>query len=215
MIKSQLYKYPLNILIPLVLIAIAAVVVFVVYKMNTIHVNKLPEVPPPVKMHLNTKANFDVNVPVEIMTPDRKNIGLNLNGNSFINIDLANDTITLESLDLKAPDKVPVDNNEISSINIKLNPSYPSTGKLNMRAGYIDLSTDLLITFKLKVPKESLKNADIKMSIPLSGKIDKKAGVIKLSGEATIPPDKLPSPLPVKIQVIATTESSSTSKDDI
>lgn len=211
--KSELYKYPRNILVPVILFIIGMLFVFIVYKLNSVNFNETPDIKSPVKMAINTKANFNVETIVKIGDPEKVNKELNFSGNSLINLDLSNGEIFIEELNLQTQSTdLPEIDIKKSLINITLNSSYPSTGNVDLKSGNMDISLDLIINNKSESGSEE-NQKNIKMTIPLSGSIDRDSGIIKLSGEATIPPRKNNLPLPVSIQVVATTNPETNPKN--
>lgn len=205
--KFEFYKYPRSILIPVGLFIIGMLLVFVVYKMHSINVDEPPNLNTTVQMPINTKANFIVETNVKFGEQDDPPLEANLSGNSEINIDLSDGKIVLEMLDLKAKiEKIPQYKLSKCQVQVKLNNEFPSTGQIDLDTGEMDISLDLLVDYSGKTVKNSNIHKSVNMPIPLSGTIDRKSGIIKLSGEATIPPAKDILPLPVTINVIATTD---------
>lgn len=205
--KLELHKYPRSILIPVALFIIGMVVVFVVYKLNSISVTETPNITTQIKIPINTKANFVVDANVKIGENPAKAATINFSGKSVLNIDLSGGVIVLESLDLKSLEAdIPEYNLVTTPVKVKLNTSYPSTGKIDLDTNNMDLSLDIILAFSFKKKGGKFTATEINVTIPLSGTIDRDSGIIKLSGEATIPPEKVILPLPISINVIATTE---------
>ncbi|MEW5819672.1 MAG: hypothetical protein AB1782_05725, partial [Cyanobacteriota bacterium] len=147
--KSELYKYPRNILVPVILFIIGMLFVFIVYKLNSVNFNETPDIKSPVKMAINTKANFNVETIVKIGDPEKVNKELNFSGNSLINLDLSNGEIFIEELNLQTQSTdLPEIDIKKSLINITLNSSYPSTGNVDLKSGNMDISLDLIINNK-------------------------------------------------------------------
>lgn len=211
--RKELYKYPRNILIPVVFLIIGMLVVLIVYNLNVVKNAKPPVISTPVQMPLNTKAKFLVEASVNLGGKKQTKADINFSGDSNLNIDLANGKIIVENLNLKAKNvSVKGKNYELKDISVNLNPSYPSTGELNLKNGAVDISSDMIINFLFKKKGESFIATKINMTIPFKGNLDQKTGVIKLIGESTIPPGKFSEPLPIRTKVIATTKSDSSKK---
>ena len=212
---SELYKYPRSILIPIILFLIGMVVVFIIYKLNSVKIDEPVNIKPPVQMPLTTQATFNVETSVLIgKSEDTENSNtVNYSGDSTLNIDLSNGKTVLENLELKSDiTKLPEYNIEVTSSSAILNTSFPSTGKVNLDTGEMDISLDLIITFTYKTNNGKSNHKDLNIKLPLSGNIDRDAGIIKLSGEATIPPGKENLPIPVVINVVATSKQTADQK---
>jgi hypothetical protein len=204
--KSEIYKYPRNILIPVVLLLIGMVVVFVVYKMSSQPIVETPELNSSIKLPINTRADFRIDASAKLGDEDEEQTNVNFTGDSGLNIDISNGKIIVETLELQA-EKIDFPEYKLvtTPVTINLNSQYPSTGEIRLDTGEIDLSLDMILAFSIQKENGKFIPVDINMTVPFSGTIDRNSGIIKLSGEATIPPDKLLTPLPVCVGVIATT----------
>lgn len=212
--KIDLTKYPRNILIPVVLFLIGILIVVVIYNVNSTDNSVRPDVKPQKKMSINTKADFNVDSSIIVGDKKEKNDNIPLSGNSKLDIDLSNGEIILQELKLKSkPAKLNNYAMHIKNLKVSLNSSYPSIGKVTLDTGAIDISLDLLISYDYKSYESRSYKRNLNMTIPLSGHIDRDSGTIKLKGEATIPPDKHSIPLPIAIQVIATSKQNEGNKN--
>lgn len=206
--KLELTKYPRNIFIPVVLLIIGMLLIFILYKMYSINVTEVPQSQPAIKLPLNTKANFNIEANIRVSEPKEEIKDLNFSGDCILNIDLSTGDVVLEQLKLNPlSTEIFLDNKQFNNLKITLNTSYPSTGKMDLKTGMMDISLDLLVNYAVKQKKYLSSVKETNMTTSLSGTIDRKAGIIKLAGEATIPPMEESQPIPIKIQVVATTDS--------
>ena len=208
MSKLELTKYPRNIFIPVVLLIIGMLLIFILYKMYSINVTEVPQSQLAIKLPLNTKADFNIEANIRVGELKEEIKELNLTGDCILNIDLSTGEIVLEQLKLKPiSEEIFLDNKQFNNLKVTLNTSYPSTGKMDLKTGMMDISLDLLVNYAVKQKKYLSSVKETNMTTSLSGTIDRKAGIIKLAGEATIPPMEELQPIPIKIQVVATTDS--------
>lgn len=206
MSKLELSKYPRNIFIPVVLLIIGMLLIFILYKMHSLNVTEATPTEVAIKLPLNTKATFNIESNIIIGQKNNDVKELNLSGESILNIDLSNGEVVLEELKLKSPSKsISLEDSQFEKLKVTLNSSYPSTGKMDLKTGMMDISLDLLLKYVVNQKEAISYLKKTNMTISLSGNIDRKAGIIKLSGEATIPPADDSQPIPIKIQVVATT----------
>ncbi|MGD9581132.1 MAG: hypothetical protein AB7V50_07145 [Vampirovibrionia bacterium] len=206
--KLELSKYPRNIFIPVVLLIIGMLLVFILYKIHSVNIQEVPQTQLAVKLPLNTKADFIIETNIIASQHESKDlVELNLSGDSVLNIDLSNGAVLLDSLNLKPNEsQLVLDNQTIKKLSVNLNSSYPSTGKIDLKTGTMDISLDLLLKYVVSQENVPTIKKQTTLTISLSGNIDRKAGIIKLFGEATVPPGKDSQPVPIKIQVVATTD---------
>ena len=155
------------------------------------------------KKSIRTSANFNVNAQLTFLSGDNKPIRNDLKGTSSLEIDLSNGTIQIETLNLFSNHILFPQTKKAQRVLILLSDQYSSTGKVNLVDGRMDLSLNI----KAILNRYRRNQSKLDLSIPLKGTMNKKDGVINLYGEITIPPRYFKAPLPVKIQVTATSKS--------
>jgi hypothetical protein len=124
-----------------------------------------------------------------------KNVGIGV-----ISLDLSSGNLKIKSIKFDSePIKVEGLKKDFRISAINLDTDYPSSGKINLETGKIDLSVGIVLEMKIGSSYEK-----ISLVIPLAGTLNRKAGVLDLKGAATIPPDKLENPLPAELIISAT-----------
>ena len=192
-------KYPQNIITLLVFLFACFGFVFFTKMYSHNHTFKNNS-----KIQNSSSREFNVNIESSIFVGTRTNpiSSQTMNGNCVALLNLSDGTVKIESLKFK---KKKFNLKEIDDLltvkSVELSPNYMSTGKIDFKSTKAYLSSGIEINIKTN---KSPSNKKITLFFPLTGSFNKNTGMVNLSGEATIPPEKLPVPLPVKFSIKAT-----------
>lgn len=197
---KNLRKYPQNILLLLVVLIACIVIIFLIKEyipMNIIKTSKIQTD----KLTLPSSARFKLNNNVILGSSNKPLAEELLEGNAKIALNSLNGDLKVDSIDIKSKViKVKEIDKKIKILSVNLDSTHPSTGTFNQTTGKIDVSA--CIVLEMNIGNKSTNNK-ISLIFPLTGKLNKKSDGMILEGEASLPPEVLGVPMPIKISAAA------------
>jgi hypothetical protein len=197
---KNLRKYPQNILLLLVVLIACIVIIFLIKEyipMNIIKTSKIQTD----KLTLPSSARFKLNNSLILGSSSKPLAEEILEGSTKIALNSLNGDLKVDSIDIKSKIiKVKEIDKKIKILSVSLDSTHPSTGTFNQKTGKIDVSA--CIVLEMNIENKS-NNNKISLIFPLTGKLNKKSDKMILEGEASLPPDVLGVPMPIRISALA------------